>query len=252
MSELAEQEGADAGGAVCRADRAAGAGGGGQLQEDVSQVPPTAPPEPDAQSQGDVEPAVTAAGAEPERGEPSCATAMPDESPTPDAEPSELASLVASVASLDERLRESQRLLMRQSDLVDRLHAENQRLRAGELRAAILPLVRDLLRLYDDIGRLPREGEHGHDLDVVQVGLLDALARNGITAFEPATGDQFDPKQHSAAGVLETADASRDRAIAEVIRVGFQWEDARTIRVADVRVYKHSPDSGSGSAGQMS
>jgi molecular chaperone GrpE (heat shock protein) len=211
------------------------------------------PPDPDAASQSDVEPAAPP-GAELEPDESSSVTAMPVESTAsyvatsgepepsePDAEAPELGSLVASVASFDERLQESQRLMVRQSDLVDKLHAENQRLRVGELRAACLPLVRDLLRLYDDIGRLPRAGEHGHDLDVVQVSLLDALARNGITAFEPVAGDQFDPKQHSAAGVVETDDAKLDRSISEVIRVGFQWEDGQAIRVADVHVYKHTP-----------
>jgi hypothetical protein len=40
------------------------------------------------------------------------------------------------------------RLLGRQVDHGDYLHAESQRPRVGELRAAISPLVRDLLRLH--------------------------------------------------------------------------------------------------------
>ena len=148
---------------------------------------------------------------------------------------------MAAITSLEERLGESQRLLARQSDLVDKLHAENQRLRAGELRAATLPLVRDLLRLHDDIGRLTADREDTQDLYVVKISLLDALGRNGITTFQPAPGEQFDPKQHSVAGILQTEDASLDRTVAEVIRVGVQWEDGQAIRVADVRVYKHTP-----------
>ena len=155
----------------------------------------------------------------------------------------DLVQLVSTLASLEERLGESQRLLARQSDLADKLHTENQRLRAGELRAATLPLVRDLLRLHDDIGKLTAGQEDTQDLDLVKVSLLDALARNGITTFQPELGEQFDPKQHSVAGVLHTEDANLDRTVAEVTRVGVQWEDGQTIRVADVRVYKHTVEA---------
>jgi molecular chaperone GrpE (heat shock protein) len=170
-----------------------------------------------------------------------------------------LASLdrrLAELAGVEDRLAESQRLLMRQSELADKLHAENQLLRAGELRGTLLPLVRDLLRLHDDIGRIAGEAEQAEDLELMQVSLLDALARNGIVAVRPAVGEQFDPKRHSAAGVIRADDASLDRSIAEVIRAGFEWEDGHVVRVADVRVYKHAPvseapasgSSGSGSA----
>ncbi|HEY2768904.1 MAG TPA: nucleotide exchange factor GrpE [Solirubrobacteraceae bacterium] len=250
MSELVEHEGTDPG-AEHRGDVEPTASDGAEREPGVPSSATTTVESPAPDAATPEEPAPHAAT--PEEPAPRVATPeepLPDaESPALDVEFRELGSLVASVERLDERLQESQRLQMRQSDLVDKLHAENQRLRAGELRAATLPLVRDLLRLHDDIGRLPRDGEHGHDLDVVQVSLLDALARNGITAFEPAARDQFDPKQHSAAGVLETDDASLDRTISEVVRVGFQWEDGPTIRVAEVRVYKHSSSSGSSSAG---
>lgn len=151
-----------------------------------------------------------------------------------------LEALATALAGLDGRLAESQRLLVRQSELADKLHAENQRLRAGELRAATLPLVRDLLRLHDDIGRIADATEQVEDLELMQISLLDALARNGIVPVRPAAGEQFDPKRHSAASVVEAADASLDRSISEVIRLGFQWEDGQVIRVADVRVYKHT------------
>jgi molecular chaperone GrpE (heat shock protein) len=149
--------------------------------------------------------------------------------------------IAATLASLDVRLEESQRLMGRQVDLVDRLHAENQRLRAGELRAATLPLIRDLLRLHDDIGRLAQEdtGDGSRDLNVVKVSLLDALARNGVIASSPQSGESFDPKLHSASGILPADEEAADRTIAEVVRVGFHWEDGQVVRAADVRVFKY-------------
>jgi len=159
-----------------------------------------------------------------------------------------LEALATAFTGLDCRLEESQRLLVRQSELADKLHAENQRLRAGELRGAMLPLVRDLLRLHDDIGRIADTTEQVEDLELMQISLLDALSRNGIVSVRPAEGEQFDPKRHSAASVVEAVDASLDRSISEVIRLGFQWEDGQVIRVADVRVYKHTPPAGPASS----
>jgi molecular chaperone GrpE (heat shock protein) len=157
-------------------------------------------------------------------------------------EPRAWESVATSLADLTTRLEESQRLLARQVDHADRLHVENQRLRAGELRTAISPLIRDLLRLHDDVGRLAQAStdQSKHDLDVVQVSLLDVLVRAGITSFEPDLGAQFDPKLHNAAGVVATGDAASERRIAEVVRSGFHWEDRQVLRVADVTVFKYT------------
>lgn len=143
--------------------------------------------------------------------------------------------------SLDSRLAESQRLLSRQADLTDRLHAENQSLRAGELRAAQAPLVRDLLRLHDDLGRMREAaGEGEDDLRVVQESLVDTLARNGIEAFRPGSGEPLDPALHSVAGIESPEDPALDRTVAEVLKAGFRWDSGEVIRVAEVRAYRHS------------
>jgi molecular chaperone GrpE (heat shock protein) len=157
-------------------------------------------------------------------------------------EPRAWESLATSLADLVTRLEESQRLLGRQVDHVDHLHAENQRLRAGELRTAISPLIRDLLRLHDDVGRLVEAStdESKRDLNVVQVSLLDVLVRAGIMSFEPDLDAQFDPKLHNAAGIVATGDAASERRIADVVRTGFHWEDGQILRVADVTVFKYT------------
>jgi len=160
--------------------------------------------------------------------------------PQEEGEPAD-AELPAALARLDSRLEESQRLLARQSDLVDRLHAENLELRAGELRSAQLPLVRDLLRLHDDVGRMREAaGESAEDLRLVQESLVDTLARNGVEAIAPETGEPFDPQLHSAAGVEPTEDESLDRTVATVTRQGFRWESGDVIRVSEVRAYRYS------------
>lgn len=152
-------------------------------------------------------------------------------------------ALAVVLQSLDSRLADSQRLLARQADLTERLHAENQSLRAGELRSAQAPLVRDLLRLYDDLCRLrDAAGEAGGDLRMVQESMLDTLARNGVESFTPEQGEAFDASLHSAAGVESTDDPDRDRTVAEVLKLGFRWEAGEVIRVAEVRAYRHGGD----------
>lgn len=140
---------------------------------------------------------------------------------------------------LDLRLAESQRLLARQTELTQKLHAENQSLRAGELRSAQMPLVRDLLRLSDDLERmLGVATESVEDLTVVRDSLLDILGRNGIQRFEAEHGEPFDPRVHSAAGAAPTDDEQLDRTVAEVVRPGFRWDSGEVIRVVEVRAYR--------------
>lgn len=151
-----------------------------------------------------------------------------------------IARLADAVQALDRRVEESQRLLAHQTELADRLHAENQRLRSGELRAAQLPLVRDLMRMHDDAGRLlaAATDQATTDVAIMRDSLVDALARNGIESFEPTVGEQFDPRTQTARGVVATSDAALERCIAEVVRAGFMWEDKTLIRAADVRVHR--------------
>ena len=153
-------------------------------------------------------------------------------------------SLTTVLETLDSRLAEAQRLLARQSEMTERLHTENQGLRAGELRGAQLPLVRDLMRLCDDVERMRAvAGESEGDLALVEKGLLDILARNGIEKFEVEQGEAFDPQLHAAAGVDRTEDEQLDRTVAEVVRRGFRWDSGEVIRVAEVRAYRYGGSS---------
>jgi molecular chaperone GrpE (heat shock protein) len=152
--------------------------------------------------------------------------------------------LAAVLESLDSRLAEAQRLLARQSEMTERLHAENQGLRAGELRGAQLPLVRDLMRLCDDVERMRAvAGEAAGDLALVEKGLLDILARNGIEKLGVEQGESFDSRLHTAAGVDSTDDEQLDRTVAEVVRNGFRWDSGDVIRVAEVRAYRYGGSS---------
>lgn len=161
--------------------------------------------------------------------------------PERDAEHEFRQNVEAALGQLDSRLGESQRLLDRQAELTERLHAENQGLRAGELREAQLSFIRDLIRLSDDLERMRAvAAESADDLGMVHESLVDILARNGVQRFEVEQGEAFDPRLHSAAGVEPTDREELDKAVAEVVRAGFRWDSGEVIRVAEVRAYRFS------------
>ena len=167
----------------------------------------------------------------------------PEEQPTAEPEPEPDPVLLA-LERLDERLEESQRLLARQSEIATSLHAENQRLKGGELVRAQLPLVRDIIRVQDDLGRvLEAAGEStaAADLAMARDSILDALARNGIEPSHVAVDEPLDPRRHKVVGVVAADEPAADRTIAAVVKVGFSWDDGTLIRATDVRVFKHTP-----------
>jgi molecular chaperone GrpE len=154
-------------------------------------------------------------------------------------------AVAVALERLDDRIGESQRLLGRQTEIAAALHAENQRLKEGELRKAQQPFVRDVLRVHDDVAQMlaatAADDGAGRDLDIVKSALVDALARNGIEPVACEPGDAFDPRAHKVAGVRPAQDEAADRTIAEVVRPGFAWDDGELLRVAEVAVWKYRP-----------
>jgi molecular chaperone GrpE len=207
----------------------------------ASEPQPPAMPEP-APDEAPVSPGEPRGEAQPE------AAAASEIAPADDAPQADRLATV--LERLEDRLEESQRLLARQSDITTSLHAENQRLKAGELRSALQPIVRDMIRVQDVLKQM-LDAECGPDPDPAQQGqhplfvaiesIVDALARNGVEVVAVAAGDRLDPRGHKVVGVAATENPDEHRTIAEVMKAGFAWEDGTTIRAADVRVYKHSP-----------
>jgi molecular chaperone GrpE (heat shock protein) len=206
-----------------------------------SEVPSGAAPEPTATD----EPAIAPDAAEPraER-QPAAETAPGRDAEVQTTTEPEPDPVLVALERLDDRLEESQRLLARQAEIATSLHAENQRLKGGELVRAQLPLVRDIIRVQDDLGRvLETAGEStaAADLTMARDSILDALARNGIEPSHVAADEPLDPRRHKVVGVVAAADPAADRTIAEVVKAGFSWDDGTLIRATDVRVFKHTP-----------
>lgn len=150
-----------------------------------------------------------------------------------------VATAVVGIDQLQRQVSELARLRSRDVDLAEKLHAENTRLRHGEITKAMAPLLTGLLRLHDQMVSLA-----GGDPQSVAgmlrgqlVQLLDTAV--GVTAYEPAAGDPFDSSRHSGAGRVPTEDPAQDGTVARCARPGFARGDGSVVRVAEVEVYRH-------------
>jgi molecular chaperone GrpE len=140
---------------------------------------------------------------------------------------------------LGRRLDELARLGAHQRELVDELHADNQKLRAGELFQAQAPLLRDLVRLHDDVERLEAAaGDGAADLALVRQQLLQVLDRAGVRRYEVMAGDPFDGSRHQGVRSVPATDGAADRTVATMVRCGFERDDGRVLRPADVEVHR--------------
>lgn len=155
-------------------------------------------------------------------------------------------SLADHVAELATALDESNRLALDRERVVDRLHEENQRLRAGETQQALTPVLRDLVRLFDDLHRSATDYANltettpaaaARDLACFRDVVADILYRYGIERYDIEPGSPFDTRVHRAISVVVTDDQTRDRTIARVIRPGFQGE-TRVLRLLEAEVYR--------------
>ena len=142
------------------------------------------------------------------------------------------------LAAAERRADELATVSRRQSDMADELHKENRRLRDGELREAIAPLIRGLARVTDDLHRIRATRPEDEDLAHIDSRVREVLHDAGATPVRPGIGDPFDPRVHQAAGSAPTTEPERDRTVAEVRREGLAIEGGRILRPADVVVFR--------------
>jgi molecular chaperone GrpE len=145
--------------------------------------------------------------------------------------------------------REHDRAKARET-VIDRLHEETERLRAGEAREWIRPVLADLWRLRGDLlgqARSVPETMTSGNVAVLLESYADSvmmiLERYGIVAVRPEPRMPFDPRRHCATGTVAVSERQLDGLIATVLTDGY--EDAHTgatIVSARVTVYRAAGD----------
>lgn len=184
--------------------------------------------------------------------------ATPDPGPSPDSEAAiehpqdeltELAEVTAAVTALTEQLRKHDARAAARERVIDRLHAEVERLRAGDQVTLLRPVVIDLQRLRTQLlhqaHTLPKHIDVEDVLRLLESFAFSAelaLERCGNSSVEPTVGEPFSPREHRAAGIVPVASHEADGTIVEVLAEGYRnVQTGRVTAPALVRVGRWIP-----------
>lgn len=132
--------------------------------------------------------------------------------------------------------------------VIDRLHEEVQRSRAGEVRELLRPAVTDLRRMRDDLLTQARSipdtmarGEVAVLLESYADSVVLILERCGVVAVRPEPLTTFDPGRQHASGVAEAPRPELAGTIESVVSDGYAEADTgRQVAPARVIVYRQA------------
>jgi len=185
------------------------------------------------------------AESEPVPAEAAAGDAAPDES-APDEVGARLAELTAALVAVQRELRSADERAASRERIIDRLHEDNQKLRTGERRLVLMPVLTDLQRLRNDLLRqaatMPAEmtGERmAQLLDSYAHSVELTLERGGVTPIRPEPGEPFDAKRHRPSDVVEAPEPAADGRVAAVLADGYEeTSSGRVLTPATVRVHR--------------
>jgi molecular chaperone GrpE len=131
---------------------------------------------------------------------------------------------------------------LRQAAELDNFRKRASRERDESIRYANEALVKELLPVVDNLERAVAHASGGGNgkplvegVEMVLKGLLDVLAKHGVTQIS-AAGQPFDPSKHEAIAQVESAD-HEPNTVVEELHKGYVLRD-RLLRPALVSVSK--------------
>ncbi len=163
--------------------------------------------------------------------------------------PDPVAALAGSVGELAEQVRAHHTRAQARERVIDQLHAEIERLRAGEHSLLLRPIVTDLQRLRTDL--LHQAATLSPKIDQRQAAaLLESFAlsveltleRCGSTPIRPSVDAKFSAREHRAVKLITASSPDQDGTVAQVVAEGYL--DTGTDRVtvpARVHVRRWTP-----------
>ena len=162
--------------------------------------------------------------------------------------PSEADAAPDAAALERERDEYKDKALRAQADLANlRRRFDEERLSltrnaANGFVARILPIVDDLRRAVESVP--PDAAGWGDGVGLVLQNLEAAIRSAGVTSFEPAPGDAFDPRDQEAIA-HQASSEQPEGAVLLCARVGYRTED-RVLRPAQVVVARTPEEDGGG------
>jgi molecular chaperone GrpE len=186
---------------------------------------------------------------------------VPDERPVPPAGSAvaeRLAAVEEALTALARRFDgESARAAARER-VIDRQHADIERLRGDDRVGLLRPVVTDLCRLRNDLLRqsavVPPEisaEQVAALLESYAVSVEEALLRCGVEVLPREVDTPFAPGRQQVARIVEVDDPRRDGTVAEVVQDGYaEIDGGRLVMPARVAVRRgHARPTGDTDAG---
>jgi molecular chaperone GrpE len=148
------------------------------------------------------------------------------------------------LGAVAEQLSEFHRRAAHRELIIDRLHEENQRLKQGQHRVVLEPVVADLIRLHDQLSReARRSGAEDTLIGSFAEEVAEILDRCGIEVFAAAPGEAYQSDRHRPLAVVPTADQELHNTVAEGVAAGFyDRETSRVRRPAQARFHQYCAD----------
>lgn len=136
--------------------------------------------------------------------------------------------------------------------VIDELHQSLQDYRDGLLKKYLKRIITDVIKIVDDVRKLTghyREQPFSEEnnakliqyLEDIAHDLEDTFAWEGVVSFNTES-DLLDPVRQRVVNKIGTADAAKDKMIAERLRPGYEW-DGKVIRPEIVSIYIYNNES---------
>jgi molecular chaperone GrpE len=160
-----------------------------------------------------------------------------------------LARVEDALNAVRQELRSADARAVARERVIDRLHEENERLRAGERHLLLRPVQTDLQRLRNDLLREARGLPEPYGR-AQAAGLLESYAesvalvleRCGVAVLRPELGAAFDPVRHRATATVAAPTHALDATVAEVVADGYlDMVTDRVVVPASVQVTRWQP-----------
>jgi molecular chaperone GrpE len=153
--------------------------------------------------------------------------------------PDQAAALLVTISETVERLAVSSERYHARAEqregVIDHLHSEVDRLRRGERRGLLRPLLVEMCRLRNDLHRQAEDLPGDFDADRARLLLRSyaesvelTLEDSGVVTFAPERGDRFEPRLHRRVGGEPTGDPEAAGRVALVRRSGYLDIDTNT------------------------
>lgn len=161
----------------------------------------------------------------------------------------EVEKLRSQLSEAEQKAKEKEELAKRMAAEVEDIRARAQRDKEHSQKFAVQAVAKDLLPVADNLQRALSSSNESNAYDastlltslqdgvsMVDKMLLDALGKHGVSRFEPAVGDEFNPDVMEAMyQVPASASSLQPNTVVQVNKPGFYLHD-RVLRAAEVGV----------------